>query len=441
MRRHALFTSAPFVGHLGPLLAQADELVHRGWRVSVACLEDGRRLVTEHAGVDFLSLGTADIRLDEIDALRTKITEERSFSRSMLTIIKTLGRGWTDAYDRTLAILQEQNPDIVIADLSSTAAISAAETSSLTCVINNPDLLTVLPHGLLPPAPDVPLLLSGKSRRSLTRLDRWSYPLQRMASVWLTGLIVARPLNAARHQRGLPGIDFQRWFDDKLILVDSAFGLEYPRPLPPNVQMVGPMQTSDASELPADYARWFEQGPPVVFANLGTIARPWPELLQRMAAAFVAEDFRVLWVVPEEVQSLLPAGVAANIRIERWVPSQTGVLHHPNVRAFVSHCGVNSVHESILGGTPVVGIPLFAAQGDMALRVEDAGVGSRLDKHRFTPEQLRTRIRQAIQSDAFRAQIAVLRETFVLAGGASRAADLIEAAAAQAPLPLGKRLG
>jgi UDP:flavonoid glycosyltransferase YjiC (YdhE family) len=429
MRRHALFTSPPFVGHLGPLLVQADELVHRGWHVSVACLEDGHQLVSQHAGVEFLSLGTADIRQEEIDALRTKITEERSFSRSMLTIITTLGRGWTDAYDRTLAILYEQKPDVVVADLSSTAAISAAETSGLTCVINNPDLLTVLPQGLLPPAPDVPLLLSGKSRRSLTRLDRWSYPLQRMVSVWLTKLIVARPLNAARHQRRLPGIDFQRWFDDKLILVDSAFGLEYPRPLPPNVQMVGPMQTSDASELPADYSSWLEHGPPVVFVNLGTISRPWPALLWRMAAAFVADDFRVLWVVPEDVQSLLPPSRGASIRIERWVPSQAGVLQHPNVRAFVSHCGVNSVHESILADTPVVGIPLFAAQGDMALRVEDAGVGSRLDKHRFTPEQLRARIRQAIASDAFRANMAVLRQTFVLAGGVSRAADLIEDAA------------
>ena len=171
----------------------------------------------------------------------------------------------------------------------------------------------------------------------------------------------------------MPSIDFQHWLDDKLVLVDSAFGLEYPRPLPPNVQMVGPMQTSEAAELPADYEGWLEQGPPVVYVNLGTIARPGPDLLRRMAAAFVADDFRVLWVVPEEVQSLLPAERSATIRIERWVPSQTGVLQHRNVRAFVSHCGVNSVHESILAGTPVVGIPLFAAQGDMALRVADAG--------------------------------------------------------------------
>lgn len=433
MRRHALFASPPFVGHLGPLLAQADELVHRGWHVSVACLEDGRRLASEHAGVEFLSLGTVDLRPEEIDAFRTKITEERSFSRSMLSIITTLGHGWTDAYDRTLAVLHEQKPDVVVSDLSATAAMSAAEASGLTCVINNPDLLAVLPQRLLSPAPDVPLLLSGKSRRSLTRLDRWSYPLQRATSVWLTNLIVARPLNTARARRGLPAIDFQRWFDDKLVLVDSAFGLEYPRPLPHNVQMVGPMQTADPSELPADYASWLERGAPVVFVNLGTVARPWPGLLRRMAAALLADDFRVLWVVPEDVQSFLPPSRGTNIRIERWVPSQRAVLQHPNVRAFVSHCGVNSVHESILSGTPVVGIPLFAAQGDMALRVEDAGVGSRLNKHRFTPDQLRARIRQAIASDAFRANMAVLRQTFALAGGVSRAADLIEDAAAQAP--------
>ncbi len=104
---HALFTSTPFVGHLGPLLTQADELVCRGWRVSVACLEDGRPLTLTHPGIDFLTLGATDLDQNEIDSLRDKITVERSFSRSMLTIIGTLARGWTETYARLSTILQQ----------------------------------------------------------------------------------------------------------------------------------------------------------------------------------------------------------------------------------------------------------------------------------------------------------------------------------------------
>jgi UDP:flavonoid glycosyltransferase YjiC (YdhE family) len=430
MTRHAVFTSLPFFGHVGPLLAQGEELARRGWRVSVASLEDGRQLLRDHPRLEFLSLGQGDLTQAEIDILRDRITRATSFSQSMLTIVKTLGRGWVEAYDATVAVLERDMPDVLVADLSSTAAISAAESLGIPCVVNNPDLLTMLPAGLLPAAPDVPLPLSGKSIGSIGPLDRRLNPLQSFVGSRLTNALVGRPLNAARKARGLNKIDFQRWLRDKQILVDSAFGLEYPRRLPPNVHMVGPMFTESPEVLPADYAAWLgdADGRPVVYANLGTIARPWHELLQRMADAFSTQQFRTLWVVPADLQSLLPDSLPETVRVERWVPSQLGVLRHPEVRAFVSHCGVNSVHEAIWSDTPVIGMPLFAAQGDMALRVQDARVGSRLDKHRFTPEQLRAHIRAACSDAEVRRNMATIRQTFVAAGGVRRAADLIERA-------------
>jgi UDP:flavonoid glycosyltransferase YjiC (YdhE family) len=442
MRRHAVLTSAPFFGHLGPLIVQGDALCDRGWRVTVASLEDARPYLRDHPRLEFASLGRADLSLAEIDALRDSITREPSFSRSMLTIVKTLGRGWAEAYDATRAVLERNRPDVVVADLSSTAAISAAETVGMTCVVNNPDLLAVLPEGLLPPAPGVPLLLSGKSIRSIGPIDRRLYRLQRRVGAVLADLVVGRSLNTARRTRGLPRVDFQRWLADTTILVNSAFGLEYPRALPPNVHMVGPLLADAHQALPPDYAAWLADGPPVAYVNLGTIARPWPALLHRMAAAFRTDAFRTLWVVPSDLQPLLPVDLPATVRVERWVPSQLGVLAHPNVRAFVSHCGVNSVHESIWGGTPVVGMPLFAAQGDMALRVQDAGVGSRVDKHRFTAKELRARIVEACTNNAVRANIAAVRQTFVSAGGARRVVELIEQiapTAADAPGQQGRR--
>jgi UDP:flavonoid glycosyltransferase YjiC (YdhE family) len=429
MTRHAVLTSLPFFGHLGPQLAQGDRLVERGWRVSVASLEDAQQYLREHPQLEFVSLGRADLTQQEIDELRDSISRSTSFSQTMLSTAKTLARGWVEAYDATLALLDRERPQVLVADLSSTAAISAAERLGIACVVNNPDLLTVLPVGVLPPAPEVPLLLSGKSINSIGQLDRYLYPVQRYVGAMLANALVGRPLNAARRSRGLKNVNFQHWLADKQILVNSAFGLEYPRRLPPNVHMVGPMFTESSESLPAEYAGWLSDGKPVVYVNLGTIARPWRELLQRMAEAFRTEHFRTLWVVPSDLQPLLPNDLPETVRVERWVPSQLAVLSHPNVRAFVSHCGVNSVHEAIWAGTPVIGMPLFAAQGDMALRVQDARVGSRVDKHRFTPEQLRAQILAACTDEAMRANIATLRQTFVAAGGVRRAAELIEQAA------------
>lgn len=432
---HALFTAAPLFGHLGPLLLQADELVRRGWRVTFATFEEARSIVTGDRGFAFESFGPTGIDQVTIDELRNRITFEPSFLRSMLIIVNTLGQGWTNQYDCVLEILRQRRPNVLIADLSSTAAISAAETVGLTCVVNNPDLLTVLPAAMLTRAPGVPLLLSGKSARSIGAIDRFLYPLRRAMATVTTSIVVGRPLNAARRSRGLPNVDFHRWLLKRLVLVNSAFGLEYPRSLPPQVRMVGQMLPLTTQILASELAAWLTAGPPVVYVNLGTIARPWRGLLQRMAHGFEAEEFRTLWVVPAEVQGMLPPKLPSSIRVVDWVSSQLAVLQHPNVRAFVSHCGTNSVQESVWAGTPIVGIPLFAAQGDMALRLEDAGIGSWLDKHRFTPEQLREHVRQACRSDEFRAEICALQASFTVAGGVARAADLIEQAAASSGLP------
>jgi UDP:flavonoid glycosyltransferase YjiC (YdhE family) len=428
--RVALFTAGPLYGHMRPLLLQADELARRGWRVVFAVLDEGRQHVARQPGICFASLGSSGLDPETVDRLRTRITMERSFTRSMLIVLAALGQSWGKAYDSLRQVLDHEQPDIVVADLASTPAISAAESAGIPCVVNNPDLLAVLPAGLLPPAPSVPLLLSGRSVFSIGAADRRLYPARRALAVLTANIVVGRPLNAARRSRGLPRVNFHTWLADKPILVNSAFGLEYRRPLPTTIHMVGPMLPRAAEPLPREYAEWLDSGPPVAYVNLGTVARPWPDLALRITEGLRSSQFRALWVVPSDQQSLLPNELPSAVRVESWVPSQVSLLRHPNVLAFLSHCGVNSVHESLCASTPVVGIPLFAAQGDMAWRVQDAGVGVWLDKYRFTPQQLRDAITQTGTSDALRANIPAIQATFAAAGGVRRAADLIEQTAA-----------
>jgi UDP:flavonoid glycosyltransferase YjiC (YdhE family) len=112
---HALFTSAPFFGHRNPLLLQADELVRRGWKISVASFEEARPIVSGHCGLTFRSLGPSGVDPATIDELRNRITLERSFVRGMQVILNTLGQGWLNQYDRLLEILRRERPDVLIA--------------------------------------------------------------------------------------------------------------------------------------------------------------------------------------------------------------------------------------------------------------------------------------------------------------------------------------
>ena len=231
---------------------------------------------------------------------------------------------------------------------------------------------------------------------------------------------VGRQLNRHRASRGLSPVDVHDLLRDRQVLVNGAFGLEYERPLPPNVALVGAMLPEPLPALPPDVAKSLADGPPVVYVNLGTLAVAPPALLAKMTDAPRHEAFRALWTLKPAQASRLPTPLPPGLRILEWGPAPLAVLAHPNVAVFLSHCGINSVHESVTAGTPIVGIPMFADQRDMAVRVADAGIGLWLDKRRFTAGALRAAILRVLNDDRFRLALPAVQRA--VAGGRRRLA-------------------
>jgi UDP:flavonoid glycosyltransferase YjiC (YdhE family) len=425
--RAALFVAIPAIGHLNPLLRQAVELRRRGWRVAVASTEEMRGYVEDNfPDVRFVSVGIDPAGPDGNRALQERVSAASSFIGGTVEIMRWVNSLWPTMFDGLRAEVERDRPDVLVVDLVTTAGMDVAEVEGIPYVVNNADLLTSISVALLPPAPGVPLLFSGRSICRINRMDRLLDPLLRWLGATIFDLMLSVPLNRLRRTRGLRPRRASRRPAGVLIMTDSAFGLEYDRPLPPLFQMVGPMLDDTSGVLPDDLRIWLERGPPVVFVNLGTLARPGGQLVDQIARGLGSTEFRVLWVLRDRAPSSMPA----NVRVVSWVASQIGVLAHPNVRVFVSHCGINSVHESLYAGTPVVGLPLMADQRDMAQRVEDAGVGVILDKRHLSAKALGQAIRTVLYEPRFTHNIAPIQASFTLAGGVRRAADLIEHAAA-----------
>lgn len=61
---------------------------------------------------------------------------------------------------------------------------------------------------------------------------------------------------------------------------------------------------------------------------------------------------------------------------------------HPNIKAFLSHGGLNSIFETMYHGVPVVGIPLFGDHYDTMTRVQAKGMGILLNWKTMTESEL-----------------------------------------------------
>ncbi|KAH6804740.1 hypothetical protein C2S51_032987 [Perilla frutescens var. frutescens] len=104
--------------------------------------------------------------------------------------------------------------------------------------------------------------------------------------------------------------------------------------------------------------------------------------MDEIAHGLQLSSVNFIWVVrfPEgSVQKKLPEwfleGVGDRGKIlEGWAP-QTKILAHANVGGFVSHCGWNSVMESIKLGVPIIAVPMHLDQPINARLVEEVGVG------------------------------------------------------------------
>lgn len=424
---YALFTAIPFVGHLNPLLRQASELRRRGWRAAVAVYEEQQAHVrTEAPGVSIVDLGPLGPMRARLRECEEAASVEPDYTRGAIKIMPALVEPFLSTIDGMAASIRGDRPDLVVSDLFSAAGYGTAFDAGVPFVLNDPGLLSAVPSQLLPPAPHVPFVTTGRSIHELRWIDRALEPLMRHASQAVVAMTLGRRLDALRKARGLPPLDGPKVIRGRPILVNGVFGLEYARAIPGYVHMVGPMLTREVPPESAALSAWIADGPPVIYVNLGTVAKAPAAQMTKMAETLAIDGVRVLWVTRDGLRDRLPS-LAPNIRLVDWIDSPRAVLAHPNVRAFVSHCGINSVYESMAAGTPVVGIPMFSDQRDMAVRVADAGAGLWMDKTRFTPAQLRDAVTRVLSDGGFRARIAPIRAAIAESGGIARAADIIEA--------------
>ncbi|XP_038725992.1 anthocyanidin 3-O-glucosyltransferase 2-like [Tripterygium wilfordii] len=165
----------------------------------------------------------------------------------------------------------------------------------------------------------------------------------------------------------------------------------------PPVYPVGPILNlkSDSAERAgeadkkSDIMKWLDDQPPssVVFLCFGTFGSFGPDQVIEIASALELSGHRFVWsllqspprgpvpALPTEytnIVEVLPEGfldrTAETGKIIGWAP-QVAILSHPAIGGFVSHCGWNSILESIWFGVPIAAWPMYAEQQFNAFHV------------------------------------------------------------------------
>jgi MGT family glycosyltransferase len=308
-------------------------------------------------------------------------------------------------------ILDRVRPGVVVED--NVVAFPALRTAGA------PYVRIVSCNPLEVPGPDVPPAYSGLSTSDRSHWAAFRAEYDRThRSTWqdFDEWVVEQGAPA------LPDLEFM-WPSDRLNLYVYPQELDYvaARPLDGTWHRLESCVrgTDQPFEVPPALADR-PAGSALIYLSLGSLGSADVDLMRRLVGILSRTPHRYLVSKgPQHAELELPPTMWG----AEFVP-QTSIL--PLVDLVITHGGNNTTTEALHFGRPMVVLPLFWDQYDNAQRVEEAGLGVRLDTYRCTAAELAGAIDSLLADDTLRARLDDVSARIRAGRGVERAADLIE---------------
>ncbi|KAL2492728.1 UDP-glycosyltransferase 90A1 [Abeliophyllum distichum] len=176
------------------------------------------------------------------------------------------------------------------------------------------------------------------------------------------------------------------------LVVNSFYELEssyvdyWSQKIGPKAWCVGPLCLAKPPSIaPVEkpmYMEWLDgksaKGVPVLYVSFGTQAEVSEEQLNEIAKGLEKSQVCFLWVLRSKGVEYLQGVENRGLIVKEWV-DQMEILQHKAVKGFLSHCGWNSVMESLSANVPILAFPMMAEQRlNARLVAEEIGVGLRI---------------------------------------------------------------
>ena len=381
-----VFFCIPAHGHTNPTLGVVRELVARGHQVWYYSYNAMREKI-ESAGATFVSCDDYDMeqKLTPKDSVR--VGKDLAFSTKIL-VDTTLALD-----DKVCADMEQLKPDCIVADSMAVWGKAVAMkrnipfVSSTTTFAFNQHSAKIMKQSigeLLKMVFSMP-----KITRQIKRLQDKGYPVKNILDIIQN--------DDDTHTIVYTSPQFQpcaETFSDKYAFVGPSI-----RPATGSVE---------------------KKRDKLIYISMGTVNNNMMALYKRCLAALADTDFQVIMSVGNLVSieefGVLPENISVFTHVD-----QIAVLQQADV--FVSHCGMNSVSESLYFGVPLVMLPQTSEQSGVAERVLQLGAGIKLTKS--DAASILGAINKICEDSSYTQKAAVISESFRNCSGAKGAADKI----------------
>ncbi|MGY4971381.1 glycosyltransferase, MGT family [Streptomyces sp. SceaMP-e96] len=398
-QRHvAVFLFADF-GHISPTLGLTRELIRRGHRVTYF-VDHQYSEVVERTGarvVGYKSRRGAFVKVPQAGAARLAAEGYELLVESMQTV-----------YPLALSTLAADPPDVVLYDFESfPAARMTAHTLGCATTVqlgishasNEEFSLRVLLFD-----PDDPSLREGGAALMRFARDNGIPPegLGRFLREW-----------DERNLAFLP-----REFQIKGTTFDERFAF------------VGPTVAEPEGDVP-----WSPpaDGRRLALVSLGTESNQQRDFFRTCVDAFDGDDWHVVMTLGRDADLAALGDLPPHVEAHRWLP-HPAVLPHADV--LVCHGGMSCLMEALYFATPAIVVPQAFEHTLTARRVDELGLGRMIERDRLTADTLGAAVGDIVADPEIPEHMAWMRASVHGAGGAPRAAGLLEQWAGRpAPTP------
>ena len=381
-----VFFCIPAHGHTNPTLGVVRELTSRGHQVWYYSYNALREKI-ESAGAIFVSCDDYDMeqKLSPKDAAR--IGKDLAFSTQIL-VDTTLSLD-----DKVCADMEQLKPDCIVADSMAVWGKAVAMklgipfVSSTTTFAFNKYSAKIMKQSL---GELFKMIFSmPKISKDIKRLQDKGYPVKNVLD------IIQSDENT--HTVVYTSPEFQPCsdtFTDKYVFVGPSI-----RPAESKIE-----KTKDI----------------LVYISMGTVNNDMLPLYKRCINAFSNTDYQVIISIGNLVSIDELGQIPDNISVYSHI-DQIAVLKQADI--FISHCGMNSVNESLYFGVPLIMLPQTSEQGGVAERVLQLEAGIKLTK--TDAASILNTVKSVLDDPSYKQNAEAIANGFKRCSGAVGAADKI----------------